>query len=101
MVEFFLVLVQTTSTTKNIILSETGMMGIFGNIRVNTQHPPWCYFGVWIIQLVLLIVICLVLLMGVLKVVWFLVPPTLTTKTFIVELMVNIFLLQGLENIHP
>ena len=70
MVEVVLVLVKPTSTTKNIILAETGMVGLFRNLSVDTQHPPYRYLGVWFIQLVLLMVIYLVLLLDILKVVW-------------------------------
>ena len=39
MAEVILVLEQLTSTPKSIILAETGMMGLFKNTGVSTQHP--------------------------------------------------------------
>ena len=70
MVDVVLVLVKPTSTPQNIIFADTGTIGLFKNLSVSTQHPPWCYLGVGIIQLVLLMVICLVLLLEMVKVVW-------------------------------
>ena len=63
MVEVLLVLGQPTYPPQNIILAEAGRMGIFRNLSVSTQNPPWRYFGVWIVPLVILIVLCLVLMM--------------------------------------
>ena len=77
------------------------MMGLFINISVSTQHPPWRYLGVGIIQLVLLVVICLVFLMDMVKLVWTLGPPTLPTKNLVALLMVMILFYHGVENIHP
>ena len=90
MVEVVFLLGQPTSTPQNMILAETGMMGCFRNLSVSTQHPPCRYLGVGIIQLVLLMVLCLVLLLDMVKVVWFLGPPTLPPQKLIVGLVVTI-----------
>ena len=90
MVEVVLVLGKPTSNPRNIFLAETGMVGIFRNLSVSTQRPPWSYLRVGMIQLVLLMVLCLVFLLYTVKVVWILGTPTLPTKKFIVGLMLKI-----------
>ena len=97
--EVVLFLGQPTSTPKYIILEETGMIGIFRNLSVSPHHPPWCYLGVGIINFALLMFFCLVLLLEMVKVAWFLGPPTLTPKKLIVGFMVTILCYQGVENI--
>ena len=99
--EVVLAIGQSTSTPRNIILEEIGIMGMLRNIRISIQHPPWRYLGVRMIHLVLMMVLCLVLLMEMVNMVWFLGLPTLTTNKLIVRLMVMILFYQGVDNIHP
>ena len=99
--EVVLAIGQSTSTPRNIILEEIGIMGMLRNIRISIQHSPWRYLGVRMIHLVLMMVLCLVLLMEMVNMVWFLGLPTLTTNKLIVRLMVMILFYQGVDNIHP
>ena len=55
--EVVLAIGQSTSTPRNIILEEIGIMGMFRNIRISIQHPPWRYLGVRMIHLVLMMVL--------------------------------------------
>ena len=71
------------------------MMEGFRNNITSAKNPSLSYFGLWITQLMLLIVLFLVLLLDMLKVVWLLGPHTLTTLKLIVVLMVVIFCCQG------
>ena len=75
--------------------------GAFQKSQRRHTAPPYRYLGVWVIQLVLLMVIYLVLLLDILKVVWVLGSPPLTHKNLIVGLMVTILCYQVVDNIHP
>ena len=66
----------------------TGMMGDFSHLRVLAQHPTWNHGWVSIIELELWVVLNLVLVMVMVKVVWFLGPPTFSPRKLIVGLMV-------------
>ena len=95
MVEVVLVIGIPTYPHKNIVLDEAGTMWCLFNISLSAHNPPRRYLGVGIVQLVLMIVLCLVLLMGMLKVVWVLVSTTLTPRKLMVVLMVVILCCQG------
>ena len=90
MVEVVLVIVTPTYTPRKLILAETGIMRVLGNLRVIEQDAPRYNNPVRIIQLVLLVVLHLVLMPVMVKVVWILGTPTLPTKNWIVGLMVVI-----------
>ena len=91
MVEVVLVLIQTTSPNRKITLAETGMMGFSVNLRVLEHHPMWNNILLWVINVVLLMVLHLFSVMEMVNMVWFLGPPTFTSRKLIVGLMVVIF----------
>ena len=64
-------------------------LGLF-HIIISEQHPPWGYFLVRIIQLVIMKILCLSLVMNMVKVVWILGLPILTPKDLIAVLIVMI-----------
>ena len=69
-VEVMLLLGKPNSPTKNMILEETGMIGVLINIIVGAHHKPWRYLGVGIIHIMIQEIINFVLLLVVVKVVW-------------------------------
>ena len=101
MVEVKLFLGPPTSTSKNRILEEIGIMGGFRHLILSAQRLIWRYLGVGIIQLVILMVICLVLLLETVNVVWVLGQPNLPPQKLIAVLMVAILFCQGVGNINP
>ena len=88
--EVVLAIGQSTSTPRNIILEEIGIMGMLRNIRISIQHSPWRYLGVRMIHLVLMMVLCLVLLMVILELVRVLGSYTSPPMKLIFGLMVAI-----------
>ena len=94
MVGVVLVLGPPTYITKNIILTETGMMGSFRNLRVIAHDPPRCYLLVGVIQLVLRMVPPLVLVPEMVNLVWILGPYNLPPRMLIVGLVVAIFIVK-------
>ena len=99
-VEVVLIQVNSITPPKKIILTDTGMMWGLVNIRISAQHPPCRFLLVGIILLVLLVVLHLVLVMEMVKFVWFLIPCTLPPKQFIFVLMVVILCHIRVGNIH-
>ena len=65
---------------QKLILEDTDMMGDLSHLIFIEKYPPWNHIGVGIIQLVILVIFCLVLLLDMVWVVWFLLPPTFTPK---------------------
>ena len=90
MLEGVLAFRKPTSPPKKLVLEDTVMMGGFNHIIVILKYPPHNYYGIGIIQLVLLVFLSLVLFLYMIKVVWVLVPHTLPTPKLIVLLMVVI-----------
>ena len=95
-----LVLVPPMYTPQNIILTETGTMGFLFHLIVITQDTPWYRHPVRITQSLFWVALHLVLGMAMVKVVWILGPPTLTTRKLIVGLMVAIFCHPRVGNTH-
>ena len=101
MVEVVLILGPTTSTPQNMILAETGMMSGLVHLRISAQYPTWFYLVVKIIHLMIPMVLYLVLVLVMVKAVWVLGPPTLTSKTNIFGFMVLILCHMRVGIIHP
>ena len=91
--------VKTTSTSRKVILEKTGIMGGLVHLKFIVKPPQWCHHPVINIQLVLWVVIRLMLVM--VKVMRYLVPPTLPPIKSIDGLMVEIFCDLIVWNIHP
>ena len=64
------------------------MMVFFGHLRFIGQHPLWCYLGLGIIQLVLMVFLHSAELIVMVEVVLVLVPPTFPSRKLIVVLMI-------------
>ena len=77
------------------------MMVFLWHIRVIIYNTPWCNNIVGVIQLILLVTIHLVLHIIMVKVVWFLIPPTFPPKKLIVSLMVLILCHITVGIFHP
>ena len=90
MLEVVLLQGKPTSTLKKKKIAKTRIVGGFLHIMVSAQHPPCQYLGLGVTHIIIQVILNLVLvfMMVMVKVVWFLVPPTLPPKTFILSFMV-------------
>ena len=79
MVEAILVLGKPNSILHRVIFQETVMIWSLVHIIISELDPPWCYFLVGIIQLVLQTFLSFLLVVYMVKVVWVLGPPILPT----------------------
>ena len=91
MVEVVIFLGPITYPPINLISVHTGMMEDFGHSSVISQHPPCNHCRLGFIQLIIMLVLHLVFHMLMIKVVWFIGPPTFPPINFIVGLVVLIF----------
>ena len=65
-----LVLVTTSSPSKNMVISDTGMLYGLVCLSRSSQNRPWLNNSVSIIQLMLIVILHFVLVMDMVKVVW-------------------------------
>ena len=90
-VHVVLVIGTPTSTSRKLILFQTGMRWGLGHLRVITHCPPYSHDLLGVIHILLQFILHLLLHMMMVTVVWVLGPPTFPPINIIIDLMVVIF----------